>query len=186
MKMYMNHCCGISCQYLTTAPRMHLWQFSGPAVGLLFLVLAANTQATDPSKRGICFVPNATTPQDDAIWLNETSNHPTWYYNYKATPSTVFSNYSQSDFEFVPMLWGNTALENDISFLNTVEQLVNEGLRIQHVLTFNEPDFPNKWGGSELEPQEAAQTWVKNIVPLQKSGIKVGLPAVATLKSGLP
>lgn len=145
---------------------MHTLQSSGHIIGLL-LILAASSHASEVSSGGICFVPNAPTPQDDNIWLNGSSKHPAWYYNYQASPSTVFSKYSSSEFEFVSMLWVDTALGDDASFLTSVINLVNEGIENRYVLAFDEPDFWNKWGVSELTPEKAARTWLKNIIPLR-------------------
>lgn len=101
-----------------------------------------------------------------------------WYYNYQAEPSPVFDDLPQSDFEFVPMLWGKPDDKDDTSFLKTVEGLVDaRKINITNVLAFNEPDGPRKWGGSDIDPDTAAHVWLKNIAPLRERGIRVGLPA---------
>lgn len=76
------------------------------------------------------------------------------------------------------MLWGAPSDINDMSFLNTVRGLSDEGMRISNVLTFNEPDI-SEYGGSNVTPAFGAQVWVNNIIPLQKMGIRAGLPVLA-------
>ncbi len=122
---------------------------------------------------------------DNYIWTRRPSDL-TWYYNYGPTPSPVYNNISQSDFEFVPMLWGRPSDPSDTTFLKTITQLVKDkGLNITNVLSFNEPDGPSQWGGSDIDPDVAAQVWVKNISPLRDMGIRVGLPACTGAPSGL-
>lgn len=69
----------------------------------LVLTLSPTAQANLSSKRGLCFVPNDTTPQDNAIW-KKPSNALTWYFNYNNYPSYTFRDVHQSRLEFVPML----------------------------------------------------------------------------------
>lgn len=161
---------------------------ASPAWGphlLLLPVLFTTSFATASSKRGLCYVPNSTTPEDNTIWVQSPTDL-TWYYNYGASPSTVFSNLTQDAFAFVPMLWGAPSSASDTSFLNTVEGLLQKGMEISHIMTFNEPDFPTKWGGSQVDPALGAQVWIRNVVPLQEMGLKVGLPAMSSSAGGLP
>jgi hypothetical protein len=133
-------------------------------------------------KRGLAFTPNATTPQDNSIWIQEPTDL-TWYYNYKPTPESI---YEDSKLEFVPMLWGAPSNLDDTSFLSTVKTLIEDrGINITHVLSFNEPDGPFAYGGSNMQPAAAAQVWVKNLIPLQEMGVRVGLPACTGAPSGL-
>ncbi|KAB5540250.1 glycosyl hydrolase catalytic core-domain-containing protein [Coniochaeta sp. 2T2.1] len=141
--------------------------------------------ATSSSKRGLCFTPNATTSQDNYIWTRKPSDL-TWYYNYGASPSPVYGNLTQDDFEFVPMLWGAPEDSNDVTFINTVKGLINNGRNITHVMAFNEPDGPTSWGGSDVDPTKAAEVWITNIQPLRDMGLKVGLPACTGGWGGIP
>jgi hypothetical protein len=156
---------------------------------LALLVRADDLSPLRSSKRGLCFVPNDATPQDNYIWPRSPSDL-TWYYNYGSTPSPVYNNVSQSAFEFVPMLFGApTNPSSDTSFLDTITGLINGGnnkVNISHVLTFNEPDGSTSSGGSNIDPSVAAQVWVKQIIPLQKLGLKVGLPACTGGDGGIP
>lgn len=150
-----------------------------------FLSLAA-AGPLESSKRGLVFVPSSKYPEDNFIWTRQPSDL-TWYYNYGASPSPAYSNLSQSDFEFVPMLWGAPADTSDTTFLTTVKELIEEkNVNISYVLSFNEPDGSGDNGGSNIDPSVAAEAWVTNIIPLQEMGVKVGLPACTGGQGGLP
>ncbi|KAI1747045.1 glycoside hydrolase family 128 protein [Xylaria castorea] len=149
---------------------------------LLAAVLSVAHAQTRSDKRGLVFVPNKKSPGDNTIWVRDGSDL-TWYYNYDPTPAAAFADKSQSDFEFVPMLWGSI---DDTSFLDSVNNLIDGGRNISHVLTFNEPDGPSQYGGSDIDPSKAAQVWVDNIIPLTEKGIKAGLPACTGGTGGIP
>lgn len=144
----------------------------------LLLPLASFSLAASSSKRGLCFIPNVTTPQDDHVWSQQPSDL-TWYYNYHTSPSEAFNDLTQEEFEFIPMLWGPPSPGNESVFLHTVKDLVHQGRNINHVLTFNEPEMPEQWGGANMDARYAANLWVKSIPPLRKMGIKAGLPSTA-------
>jgi len=83
------------------------------------------------------------------------------------------------------MLWGKPENKDDTTFLQTVERLVSgRKINITHVLGFNEPDGPRKWGGGDIDPDTAAHVWLKNIAPLRERGIRVGLPACTGSPAG--
>jgi len=135
------------------------------------------------SKRGLVFVPSSKYPQDNQIWV-ESGSDLTWYYNYGASPSPAYANRTQSDFEFVPQLWGAPSSPSDTTFLTTVKNLISAGTNISHVMTFNEPDGTSSTGGSQVDPAVAAQSWIQEIVPLQKMGVRAGAPAVTGSPGG--
>ncbi|XXG95258.1 hypothetical protein Hte_001518 [Hypoxylon texense] len=149
------------------------------------LILVATSSVafaqTRSSKRGLVYVPNDDSPGDDQIWVQSGSDL-TWYYNYESTPSSAFSGVPQDRFEFVPMLWGPV---DGTTFLDSVQSQMDAGLNITHVLGFNEPDSPYN-GGSNIQPSEAADIWVKNIAPLADRGVQLGLPACTGGPDGLP
>lgn len=147
--------------------------------GALAAVVHAQTRS---DKRGLVFVPNPDTPDDNNIWIQDGSDL-TWYYNYGPRPAPAYADKAQGDFEFVPMLFGNI---DDTSFLDTVNSLIDEGRDISHVLTFNEPDGPTQYGGSDVPAAKAAQVWVDNIIPLQEKGVKAGLPGCTGGTGGIP
>ncbi|KAI1431483.1 glycoside hydrolase family 128 protein [Xylaria sp. CBS 124048] len=157
----------------------------------LTLLPALTTAQIRSPKRGLIFIPNPQTPDDNTIWTSSGSDL-TWYYNYSPTPSAILTNAtaSQAELEFVPMLFGSL---DDTSFLDTVTDLIdNQGMNITHILTFNEPDGPTASGGSNLSPEKAAQIWVDNIVPLQAARtagadrLRIGLPACTGGQGGIP
>ncbi|CAD0053117.1 unnamed protein product [Aureobasidium pullulans] len=145
------------------------------------LILAAPlVEAAASSKRGLVYV-SSKTPQDDSIWT--TDSDLTWYYNYGSVPTSDFNG----KLEFVPMLWGAPEdPENDMSFYNTVKNLVSEGNNISYVLGFNEPDgCDGSSGGSCVTAATAAQVWKKQMEPLKRDfGIKLGAPAVTGAPNG--
>lgn len=153
-----------------------------PKVASLF-ILIDRFGSTVSTKRGLCYVPNPNTPEDDRIWT-EQPGRLSWYYSYTPTPPQAFRGASQHNFEFVPMLWGAPSDINDTSFLNSVRGLVNYGTKVSNVLTFNEPDMSG-YGGSDVSPAYGAQVWVNNIIPLQELGIRAGLPAPTGSEHGL-
>ncbi|KAH8809170.1 glycosyl hydrolase catalytic core-domain-containing protein [Xylogone sp. PMI_703] len=153
------------------------------SVSLLGLVALPSVlaQATfqRSSKRGLIFINNTKYAQDDHIWT-EPGSDLTWYYNYADTPSAAYSSLSQSQFEYVPMLFGSTVT----NFRQTVQGLISSGTNISHVMTFNEPDGTSDTGGSQVDPNVAASMWQSEIAPLRKQGIKAGAPAVTGSQGG--
>ncbi|KAI1383788.1 glycoside hydrolase family 128 protein [Hypoxylon trugodes] len=144
------------------------------------LIASIAVAQTRSPKRGLVFVPNSTTLQDDKIWVQRNSDL-TWYYNYQSTPSYAFNNLPQDQFEFVPMIWGAI---DDTSFLDSVQGQIDGGRKITHVLGFNEPDSQYN-GGSNIQPSRAADVWVKNVAPLADKGVKLGLPACTGNYNGI-
>ena len=147
--------------------------------------LASLVSASTSDKRGLDFIPNSKWPQDNQIWVQPGSDL-TWYYNYGSEPSSEFSGVSQSDFEFVPMMWGASSNLSDTTFLTQIQALIKSGTNVTHIMSFNEPNENSDVGGSQLDPKDAAQAWVANFEPLANQGIKLGLPACSGAPSGLP
>ncbi|KAK7955857.1 uncharacterized protein PG986_005079 [Apiospora aurea] len=148
---------------------------------LLLLSLGSSiATASGSNKRGLVFVPNEQWPQDSQIWVKPGTDL-TWYYNYKMTPAPSFADVPQDKFEFVPMMWGKV---DGTTFLDSVNQQLDGGRNISHVLGFNEPDGAVS-GGSNLDPESAAQLWVTNMEPLAKRGVKLGMPAVTGSDRGV-
>jgi hypothetical protein len=83
------------------------------------------------------------------------------------------------------MLWG--APDNpdtNMTFYNTVKNLIGSGYKINHVLGFNEPDGCSN-GGSCVTAATAAKVWKKQFEPLKRDfGIKLGAPAVTGAPTG--
>ncbi|KAL7629890.1 hypothetical protein AAE478_001413 [Parahypoxylon ruwenzoriense] len=152
-----------------------------PLRALLVAIPSLALAQTRSSKRGLVFIPNSATPEDDEVWVQPGSDL-TWYYNYGSTPSPAFNSVPQDRFEFVPMLWGAI---DDTSFLDSVREQISSGRNITHVLGFNEPDSQYA-GGSNIEPSVAADVWVRNVAPLAERGVKLGLPACTGGPGGIP
>lgn len=157
-----------------------------PGAVLALAASVALAAADSSSKRGLCFVPNKDFPSDNSIW-DQRNSDLTWYYNYGPLPSPAYNDGSSS-LEFVPMMWGvDSSNPKETSWLDQVTDLIdNEGANITHVLGFNEPDAPNSWGGSNVDPRVAARAWIANIEPLADRGIKLGLPGCTGGWGSLP
>lgn len=149
-----------------------------PLAALTFIPLSQAT--TTSSKRGLIYISNSKHESDDQIWSSTTDL--TWYYNYGLNPSEQLSS---SKLQFVPMLWGAPSSTEDTTFLDGVKAQIAAGTPIPSVLTFNEPDGSKKTGGSDVAPSLAASTWIREIEPLRKLGIKVGAPAVTGSPQGM-
>ncbi|KAK4539679.1 hypothetical protein LTR36_010442 [Oleoguttula mirabilis] len=153
-----------------------------PSLATLILLAAtaaplALAQLTS-SKRGLCYVSSKTSSTDDKIW-DESGSDLTWYYNYGTSPTSGYDGH----LDFVPMLWGAPSSDTDMTFYNTVKGLIDGGMNISYVLAFNEPDGCTS-GGSCVSADTAAQTWIREIEPLKKLGVKLGAPAVTGAPSG--
>jgi hypothetical protein len=173
---------GIFIEYLLSFTNLHSLDQIMRSSRALVWVLGAVVSATSSTKRGLVFVPNSNYPQDNKVWT-KTGSDLTWYYNYGSSPSPAYAAYSQDEFEFVPMIWGNVA---GTEWLDEVNVVIRSGRKISHVLGFNEPDGDMSTGGSALDPSVAAQVWVKNVEPLAAQGIKLGMPACTGGWGGLP
>lgn len=157
-------------------------RFSTSLLALAASSAVADAQATfqRSTKRGLVFVPpkNSKDIHDNQIWV-EGSSDLTWYYNYQVQPSAAYANRSQSNFEFVPMLWST-----DNNFYNSVKAMIDGGRKISHVLAYNEPDGSASTGGSNIDPVTAATNWISQVEPLRKLGVKTGAPAVTGSPGG--
>lgn len=156
-------------------------RFTNATTALLTLssLALADQIALTSSKRGLCYVDTKDSSSDDSFWDGSNSDL-TWYYNYQASPTQGITDKLQ----FVPMLWGAPSSSSDDSFLNTVQGLINSGTNISYVLGFNEPDGCSN-GGSCVDAQTAAETWIREIEPLKDMGVKLGAPAVTGSPTGL-
>lgn len=142
--------------------------------------VSGTTKFQSSNKRGLIYV-TSDHPSDDQIWV-EGNSDLTWYYDYTDTPAAAYSNRSQEEFEFVPMLWGSA---NSSGFASEVKSQITSGRNITHILTFNEPDGTTSTGGSAISPADAASIWIQDVEPLRNESIKIGAPAVTGSQSGL-
>jgi len=140
----------------------------------------ALAQGDSSSKRGLCYVDSEHSSSDDQIW-DASNSDLTWYYNYEASPT---SGIDGTKLEFVPMQWGAPSSDTDMTFYNTVKGLIDGGMNITYVLGFNEPDGCSS-GGSCVDAETAAQTWIREIEPLKKKyNVSLGAPAVTGAQTG--
>lgn len=130
------------------------------------MLMYVTAQGDTSSKRGLVYVYSEDT-SDDKIW--DASSQLSWYYNYGPSPTNGIDN---DDLEFVPMLWGD-----DDGFYDIVKGLIDNGMNVNYVLGFNEPDGC-EGGGSCVDAKKAAQIWQDEIEPLKKMGVNLGAPAV--------
>jgi hypothetical protein len=110
-------------------------------------------------KKGI---PTGTPALDAAAGLL----HCSWVYNWgMKRPAGL-----PSQIEYVPMVWGwwgDTSIG---------QKVLADAPGSKEVLGFNEPDFPNKYGGSNI-PVDQALTAFKYVSDLKSQGLTIGGPA---------
>jgi hypothetical protein len=135
------------------------------------------------TKRGLLHITNANyhpgikPEQDIPVWTR-TGSDITWYYNYMLNPTIPNASY-----EFVPMVWGPDSIEK---LSSSIETLKANGIKISHVLYFNEPDGDKNEGGSNVSPKEAAKLWSKYMEPIRTShNISLGAPATKGNPDGI-
>jgi len=151
------------------------------SVFTLFVASPILAQYPKSPKRGLVSV-STNNPQDEPLFVKP-NNGLTWYYNYGISPTPAYINLTQSDIEFVPMLWGVSNVTGS-TFLKNITTLIDKGRNISHVLSFNEPDVNFTSKGSQVSPDAAAASWILNFDPLRKMGVKVGAPCVHANETG--
>ncbi|KAI9789397.1 MAG: hypothetical protein M1816_006057 [Peltula sp. TS41687] len=136
--------------------------------------------ATASSKRGLVYVSSPDSKHDDDTWTQPGSDL-TWYYTYNAQTVPALA---RAKMQFVPMLWGASSNAKDTTFLKDVRALMKDGTNISYVLSFNEPDGTIATGGSNVPVDLAASTWIQQLEPLRKDGVKLGAPAMTGSPQG--
>ncbi|KAF9526566.1 glycosyl hydrolase catalytic core-domain-containing protein [Crepidotus variabilis] len=138
-------------------------------IGAQSIVQADLRPVTSTSKAGLAW-PNGRWDSIDQFDFAKIS----WYYTWSVWPIK-----SHEDFEFVPMLWGNSTAED---FYSNIEDVL-EGTqpKITAVLGMNEPEQP---GQSNMLAKEGAALWKKYVEPLRTKGVRLGSPAPAGGPSG--
>lgn len=183
--MFLSRTPTLSKPHLRSTSLCHLTMHSTLSIRSLlvstFLFTSVLAQYPQSPKRGLVSVSTGN-PGDNQIFVRP-KNGLTWYYNYGVTPTPDYANLTQSDIEFVPMLWG-ASNTTGTTFLSNITSLIAKGRNITHVLGFNEPDVNFTASGSQVSPDLAAITWISNLEPLRKMGIKVGAPVVYASESG--
>ncbi|KAG7088283.1 hypothetical protein E1B28_012296 [Marasmius oreades] len=137
---------------------------------LLILALSSTLICAKNAKRGLSFASVDNTA--DVLNFNQTASEISWIYDW-GTPVPPYL--ASSGVEYIPMQWGAGNIEN----LSTTVKA--QGSKV--ILGFNEPDFKEQ---SNIDPNFAAQLWMKYIEPLKASGVRLGGPAVSSGGSGIP
>lgn len=142
-------------------------------VWILALLFSAvyGQNSTDLSKRGIVYI-GTYHPSDYKLFISRESPM-TWYYTFATYPSL-----QQTSLDFVPMIHGASDAAKAVS---SIQQMAKD---ITHVLTFNEPDGSVESGGSNVSPEDAAQTYLNTIAPLREDPYNLKLSVPATTGSG--
>ena len=139
-------------------------------------------QPDTSSKRGISFIPE-TPASDYDILFSSDSSPVTWYYTWSPRPAPeehIFPWGVREGIEFVPTLHsiGDGDLAEDIKKLKDVTSTS------KHLFTFNEPDGDTESGGSAITPREAAEAYIKQIVPLRER-FRISHPSTTGSERGL-
>jgi len=131
---------------------------------------AATSSTGKNTKRGLSYPDSDNIA--DILNINQTNSLISWQYDWGLTPP---ANLAESGVQYVPMQWGSGGIENLSATLSAQKADV--------LLTFNEPDFNEQ---SNIDPNDAAQLWMKYIEPLKSTGIRLGGPAVSSGTTGVP
>ena len=84
----------------------------------------------------------------------------------------------------MPILFGPDSSTTDYSFLDAVTTQIKADVEVEYVLGFNEPDGESDSGGRNIHVDIAAKTWIRQMEPLRKHGVKLGGPVVTGSSSG--
>ncbi|KAI1258697.1 glycosyl hydrolase catalytic core-domain-containing protein [Xylariaceae sp. FL1019] len=153
----------------------HPWAI---AIATTLGIFTASVAAAD-SKRGVGYIDADDHESDYALLLSDKSP-VNWYFTWSpvAAPSDIFPDGAQDRLEFVPALPGIDNIDDDI------EAAKNLPDSSKHLLTFNEPDGTTSSGGSSIDPKDAAQAYIDQVVPLRDQ-FQISHPAVTGSSRGL-
>ncbi|KAJ9150003.1 Alkali-sensitive linkage protein 1-like protein 1 [Pleurostoma richardsiae] len=114
-------------------------------------------QSTPSSKRGLAFRGDDH-DSDNRLLLSENSSI-TWYYTWSANTSPLIGD----SVVFIPLIHG----VDDASNQQVMDVINSLPASSTHLLTFNEPDGTTSSGGSSISPEDAARSYLSDIVPLR-------------------
>ena len=129
------------------------------------------------SKRGISMLGDD--HRSDWSLLTSSGSPLSWYWNWSpwpAAPSLV------STLQFIPQIHGIDNIEANIAQALTLPE------NVTHLFTFNEPDGTTGSGGSSISPKDAAEAYIKHILPIRKGSggrFLVSHPATTGSPNGL-
>ncbi|KAK7953927.1 hypothetical protein PG988_014621 [Apiospora saccharicola] len=115
------------------------------------------------SKRGLAYQ-NGAHKADNRLLLSPESP-VAWYYTWSLWPAPEAAN-DTAAVEFLPLVHSTDDVAND----DFGKQLDGLPASSTHLLTFNEPDGDTGSGGSAIEPEDAAKSYIDRIAPLRSSG----------------
>lgn len=129
------------------------------------------------SKRGISVLGDD--HNSDWSLLTSTNSPLSWYWNWSPWPA-------KSD--LVPSLMFIPQIHGIDDIAANVAQVNNLAANTTHLFTFNEPDGTTDSGGSSISPEDAAKTYIENILPLRKANggrFLISHPATTGSDNGL-
>ncbi|KAH6654148.1 hypothetical protein BKA67DRAFT_517532 [Truncatella angustata] len=145
---------------------------------LLLTALCPTGHATESSKRGLAYTGDSN--EADLNLLVSAQSPISWYYTWSLNQASGTNN----TVAFVPLIHNTDDASN--SNLNSLLSALPSSST--HVLSFNEPDGTTDSGGSSIEPEDAAQSYLDHIAPLRTSGSRswnISWPSVTGSTQGL-
>ncbi|KAF7563965.1 hypothetical protein G7046_g146 [Stylonectria norvegica] len=133
---------------------------AAPFWTFLALTIPLSSSVSDSSsKRGLAF--QGDDHQSDASLLVSKNSTIAWYYTWSLWPAQFIGDTIQ----FLPLVHSLS----DASDAELVSRLDNLPASATHILSFNEPDGETDTGGSSISPEDAAHSYLSNLVPLRES-----------------
>ena len=106
----------------------------------------------------------------------ESSNAISWAYNWGSDSAGL-----STSLEYVPMLWGLGGQQDN--FVANTKAAIAKGSK--YIMAFNEPDMVQKYGGSDINPSDAAKAYKQYMQPF-KGQAALGAPAVTNANQTSP
>lgn len=128
-----------------------------PLIPFLAASLCAIAAAVQPSKRGLAYTGDSN--EADLNLLMSAQSPISWYYTWSLNQATG----TNGTVPFVPLIHNTGDASN--SQLNSILNALPSSST--HLLAFNEPDGTTDSGGSSIEPEDAAQSYLDHIAPLR-------------------
>lgn len=140
--------------------------------------LCVLADATESTKRGLAYTGDSN--EADLNLLMSTQSPISWYYTWSLNQA----NGTNNTVPFVPLIHNTDDASN--SDLNSLLDALPSSST--HLLSFNEPDGTTDSGGSSIEPEDAAQSYLDHIAPLRTSDTRswnISHPAITGSTQGL-
>lgn len=114
------------------------------------------------SKRGLAYQNGAHKADNRLLFSPESP--VAWYYTWSLWPAPEAND--TAAVEFLPLVHSTDDVATD-DFRKQLDGLPRSST---HLLTFNEPDGDSGSGGSAIEPEDAARSYIDRIAPLRSGG----------------